>query len=214
MPEWTGRAATAFRDSLRTTNLRFARQLGVSERTVSSWVARPDTVPRADAREALDELFTSASPAVRARYEQIVGGEKPVSNVQALRIAVAVVLRDDQVLLVRRRDDASGIVWGFPSGVVKPSAQAEEVAVRETLAETGVHCCVVERIGSRLHPITGVMCEYFYCSYLAGEAANLDTEENSAVLLVPMNDVPKFIDPQAIYAPVLALLEDNRDAVR
>jgi 8-oxo-dGTP diphosphatase len=135
--------------------------------------------------------------------------QQPTGNAQALRIAIAVVLRDDQVLLVRRRNESSGLTWQFCAGIVKPGEKPEEVAVRETLNETGVHCSVVEHIGGRLHPITGVLCEYFRCIYLAGVVVNGDNVENAAVTFVPMREVSKFIDPSAIYAPVLSILEDQ-----
>lgn len=88
----------------------------------------------------------------------------PARIAYPLRVAVVVVLRGQDVLLVCRRDaDATGIGWQFPAGVVKPGATSETVAVRETLAETGVHCTGRTSLGSRLHPVTGVICEYVLC---------------------------------------------------
>jgi 8-oxo-dGTP diphosphatase len=122
------------------------------------------------------------------------------------------VLRDDQVLLVRRRNEAAGITWQFPAGIVKPGEQPEDVAVRETFAETGIHCSVTEHIGGRLHPVTGVLCDYFRCPYLAGDAANQDNVENAAVIWAQRRDVARFIERDGIYPPVLMILEDQRDA--
>ena len=141
--------------------------------------------------------------------------EDPVSqagNAQALRVAIAIVLHDDQVLLVQRRNKAAGIAWQFPAGIVKPGENAEEVAVRETLAETGVHCTAAGHIGGRLHPVTGVLCDYFSCPYLTGDAANLDNVENAAVTWAPRRDVAKFMEQASIYPPVLMILEGHRDA--
>lgn len=83
------------------------------------------------------------------------------SSVQLLSVAIAVVVRDGEVLLVCRRDNTEGIRWGFPTGVVKPGRNPEHVAVSETLAETGVHCAVRSALGTRLHPMTGALCAYF-----------------------------------------------------
>jgi 8-oxo-dGTP diphosphatase len=168
--EWTGREATALRKAFRVTESRFASALDVSARTVANWVTNPATVPRSAVQDMLDELLEGASSATRARFAELTAEEpvSPVGNAQALRVAIAVVLRDDQVLLVRRRNKAAGIAWQFPAGIVKPGENAEEVAVRETLAETGVHCTVAGHIGGRLHPVTGVLCDYFHCLYLAG----------------------------------------------
>jgi 8-oxo-dGTP diphosphatase len=133
-------------------------------------------------------------------------------SAQALRVAIAIVLRGDQVLLVCRRNHDAGIAWQFPADIVKPGERSEDVAVRETLAETGIHCSATEHIGGRLHPVTGVLCEYFRCNYLAGEAANLDNVENAAVTWAPRRDVARFIEQSSIYPPVLMILEGQRDA--
>lgn len=214
--EWTGRDATALRKALRMTESRFAAAVGASFRTVANWAAHPEMVPRAAAQDALDKLRAGASPAVKVRFEEFTSEQIPgsVGNAQALRVAIAIVLHDDRVLLVRRRDEANGIAWQFPAGIVKPGEHAEDVAVRETLAETGIHCSVTGHIGGRLHPVTGVLCDYFRCPYLAGDAANLDNVENAAVVWAPRRDVARFMERETIYPPVLMILEDQRDAVR
>jgi DNA-binding transcriptional regulator YiaG len=74
--EWTGRDAVALRKALRMTEAKFARAVGVSARTVANWHTNPATVPRNDAQDCLDELFTGASPAVLERFARF-GGHLP-----------------------------------------------------------------------------------------------------------------------------------------
>lgn len=213
--EWTGRDATALRKALRMTESRFANTLDVSLRTVANWVTNPATVPRAAVQDKLDRLFESTTPAAKARFGELTA-EQPAAqagSAQALRVSIAIVLRDDLVLLVRRRTGTAGIAWQFPAGIVKPGENAEDVAVRETLAETGIHCTAAGHIGGRLHPVTGVLCDYFLCPYLTGDAANLDNVENAAVTWAPRRDVAKFIEQASIYPPVLMILEGQRDSV-
>lgn len=132
----------------------------------------------------------------------------PEAELQALRVAVAVVVNAGDVLIVcRRGDDANGISWQFPAGIVKPNAQSAVVAVRETLAETGVHCVALEEVGSRVHPVTGVLCDYVLCEYLAGDARNIDVVENVGVTWVGKSELMRFIPEHQIYRPVLDLLE-------
>jgi 8-oxo-dGTP diphosphatase len=126
--------------------------------------------------------------------------------VQALRVAIAVVVRGTEVLLVCRRGDGQ-LRWQFPAGVVKPGADPEAVAVAETHAETGVHCAVRRHLGGRLHPVTGVVAEYHLADYLAGEAANLDPLENLDVAWAPISALARFIPPDHIYPPILNALE-------
>jgi 8-oxo-dGTP diphosphatase len=187
--------------------------VGVSSRTVGNWAASPEMTPRPAAQDALDKLLAGASTATKARFEQFSAEEPvaPVGSAQALRVAIAIVLRDDQVLLVRRRNEAADLTWQFPAGIVKPREDPENVAVRETLAETGIHCSVAEHVGGRLHPVTGVLCDYFWCHYLVGEAANQDNVENAAVIWAARRDVARFIERDAIYPPVLMILEGQRD---
>jgi hypothetical protein len=91
--------------------------------------------------------------------------------------------------------------------MVKPGGAPADVAIQETVAETGVHAAVRRHLGERLHPQTGVMADYHLCEYLAGEASNRDVVENSAVAWVPIRDLAKFIPSDKIYPPILSALE-------
>jgi 8-oxo-dGTP diphosphatase len=173
---WNGRYACTLQSALRMTNEAFANHLGIALRTVATWHADPDVVPRAEMQQLLDEVYETASPAVRKRFALLaVGGDKGRPDTvagtpepQALRVAIAVVVREDEILMVCRRDDEpSGITWQFPAGVIKPGVRPETATVRETLDETGVHCAVRQSLGSRLHPVTGVQCEYSVSTWLA-----------------------------------------------
>jgi 8-oxo-dGTP diphosphatase len=128
----------------------------------------------------------------------------------SLTVAIAIVVTRQDVLLVCRRDtEPSGITWQFPAGIVKPGASSAMVAVRETLAETGVHCSVRQSLGSRIHPLSGLNCEYFLCDYLTGEARNCDPSENVSVVWAPRADVARFISVDNIFPPVMRVLEET-----
>ncbi|MFD7538130.1 NUDIX hydrolase [Streptomyces sp. NPDC059819] len=212
---WSGRYACLLQAALRLTNEQFAAQLGIAVRTVATWHSDAAVVPRKEMQQLLDSAHEQAASTARQRFALLVAGERapaPSSpaGAQALRVAIAVVIRDNQVLLVcRRADDASGITWQFPAGVIKPGGKAETTTVRETLDETGVHCAVRQHLGSRLHPVTGVLCDYFLCEYLAGEATNTDAVENVDVMWVPKNSLTRFIPVDTIFPPILAVLEEQ-----
>lgn len=190
----------------------FAETLGVARRTVASWHARPDVVLRAELQRIFDTALEQSSAQAKARFGRHLDDSSAQGSEHGVvfTVAIAVVTHKGDVLLVCRRDDAAGLTWQFPAGVVKPGASADRVAVRETLAETGVHCMVRENLGGRLHPATGVRCEYFLCEYLAGDLENLDVDENESVIWVPRSDVTRFIPVGLIFPPVLhALSEDD-----
>ncbi|MEV5449436.1 NUDIX hydrolase [Streptomyces sp. NPDC052535] len=212
---WTGRYACLLQSALRLGNEQFAAHLGIAVRTVAAWHSDASVVPRREMQQLLDTAYEQAPAAARQRFMLLLAKERgptdsTPSGAQALRVAIAVVIRNRDVLLVcRRDDDAAGITWQFPAGVIKPGAKAETTTVRETLDETGVHCAVRQRLGNRLHPVTGVLCEYFLCEYLAGEASNTDAVENIDVMWVPRNSVPRFIPVDTIFPPILAVLEEQ-----
>jgi 8-oxo-dGTP diphosphatase len=210
---WTGRHACALQSALRMTHDEFGKHLGVARRTVASWHANPDVILRAELQRVMDTAHERAPAAVRARFAHYMNPVPPheAGNGRTFTVALAIVARGGHVLLVCRRDaETSGLTWQFPAGVVKPGADPELVAVREALAETGIHCTVRESLGARVHPLTGVNCEYYLCDYLAGEAENRDSDENVSVIWAPRTSLTRFIPAQQIFPPVLHALEEDQ----
>lgn len=216
--EWTGRTACALQAALRLSNDAFAQHLDVAARTVATWHQRPDIVPRSEMQQLLDTALGRAPAAAQARFAQLVGSavndRSTVANTaQALRIAIAVVVKGSDVLVVcRRGDDGGGISWQFPAGMIKPGVRPDTVAVRETLAETGVHCAVVRTLGSRVHPVTNVLCDYVLCEYLSGDAENKDVVENVSVTWINKQNLTRFIPANRIFPPVLEALEVSSES--
>ncbi|MFD5508993.1 NUDIX hydrolase [Streptomyces sp. NPDC127051] len=201
---WTGATASAFQRAFRMTNESFAAELKIAPRTVAKWHAAPDSELSSQMQRILDTAYAEADIPVRERFKSLIN---PPQRPQAvsLRVAIAVVRRGAEVLLVQRRDGGD-LHWQFPAGVVKPGAEVSAVAVKETRAETGVHCTVREPLGSRLHPTTGVEANYLLCDHLMGEPSNLDPAENAEAAFVPIASLTRFISPDRIYRPVLDAL--------
>jgi 8-oxo-dGTP pyrophosphatase MutT (NUDIX family) len=189
-----------------------AAKLGVSKRTIASWHRNPEVTIRPELQRALDTVYERAPEATKLRFvrqlsaEDAADAEAPGKAV-ALAVAIAVVVNDDKVLIVCRREaDPSGITWQFPAGIVKPGASPATVAVRETLAETGIHCAVRSALGSRIHPLSGVNCEYLLCEYLAGTVENRDVIENVDAIWVPKDEITRFIPADRIFQPIMRAL--------
>jgi 8-oxo-dGTP diphosphatase len=214
--QWTGRHAIALQAALRMSQDEIAALIGVAKRTIASWSERPEIVIRPELQRALDTAYSRADEPAKLRFARQLKANDDADvaaagNAVALTVAIAVVINDAKVLLVCRRDaDPHGITWQFPAGIVKPGAAPSTIAIRETLAETGVHCAVRTELGSRVHPLTGVSATYFLCDYLAGEVENRDVIENTSALWTPMADVTRFIPKQRIYAPILRVLEGEQ----
>jgi 8-oxo-dGTP diphosphatase len=191
---------------MRMTNEAFAEHLGLSDRTISRWHSSPAMTHRPEVQQILDLAYEKAGEAVHRRFALLMRPAEPRMEAQALRVAIAVVLRGDDILLVCRRGDGT-IRWQFPAGMVKPGAAAESVAVQETHGETGVHCTVRARLGERVHPVTGVVASYYLADHLAGEASNRDPLENVDVAWVPRAALTRFIPQDQIFPPILSALE-------
>jgi len=210
--EWTGRTAHALRDALRMTQEAFAAHLGVSRRAIAEWASRPEMRPSREYQELLDVALERAPAQARDRFSALTDVGSGRAGPEALTVAIAVVVNDEPAVLLvcRRGEDGKGISWQFPAGVVKPGVAAGSVAVRETLAETGIHCSLSKSLGARLHPITSVYCEYFLCEYLSGQAINRDEVENVCVEWVQVPKLTKFIPADRIYPPILEALEGHQ----
>ncbi|MBN2055948.1 NUDIX hydrolase [bacterium] len=66
----------------------------------------------------------------------------------SLPVAVALVMRDDAVLLIRRiRGDYPGY-WGLPGGKIEAGEHLDEAACREVWEETGLNCRFVGLLGT------------------------------------------------------------------
>jgi 8-oxo-dGTP pyrophosphatase MutT (NUDIX family) len=205
--QWTGRHACWLQDAFEDTQEEFAARLGVSVRTVAAWHQAPDMVPKLETRRILNAAYNGkAGDAVRKLFIHYVRAHAQQMQAQALRVAIAVVRRDGDVLLVCRQD-GDDMTWQFPAGIVKPGGSAPKVAVRETLDETGVHCMVREHLGERLHPVTRAYCDYFICDYVRGEAVNGDASENADVAWAPIEELSRYIPRDRIYPPILEALE-------
>lgn len=202
---WTARTACALQAALRMTNEQFAEHLDVGVRTVAGWHADPGIVPRLDAQQLLDTAYERSPASVLRRFSVLAQPRSGPVAAQAFRVAVAVVTRGPDVLLVCRRGDDK-ISWQFPAGTVKPGRTPAVVAVEETRAETGVRCAVRQHLGERVHPSTGVLIEYHLAEYLMGEAENRDPDENSDVAWIPRSSLTRFIPAEKIYPPILEAL--------
>lgn len=123
--------------------------------------------------------------------------------------ATAVVVHDDEVLLVRRSDNGA---WTPVTGIVDPGEHPSHTAVREVLEETGISCAVdalvwVNVTSPTVH-VNGDRAQYldhtFRCRYVDG-VAHVADDESSDVGWFPVDDLPAM-------APVF--VERIRRAVR
>jgi ADP-ribose pyrophosphatase YjhB (NUDIX family) len=110
----------------------------------------------------------------------------------------AVVLRDGQLLLVRRGHGPAAGEWSLPGGRVRLGEEVHEATVRETQEETGIDVVVerflgwVERMGSDPQPYHFVILD-FACvpvDPLQSPVAGDDAAEATWVALDQLDGLP------------------------
>jgi 8-oxo-dGTP diphosphatase len=98
----------------------------------------------------------------------------PPSPVPAV---IAVVIREDRALLVRRANPPDAGLWGFPGGKIEFGETVREAATRELLEETGVHAeaqDIVATLDILGRDPSGAMQQHFIliavrCRWISGE---------------------------------------------
>ena len=128
-------------------------------------------------------------------------------NQPAPPAALAVVVRDGHLLLIRRRIPEGDLLWALPGGKVEADESLEQAAVRETVEETGLTVKAVRLLGQRVHPKTGREMSYTACEPLEGEAHVADDEELDAVAWVTHAEIPEYV-PYGLFGPVQEYLDD------
>jgi 8-oxo-dGTP diphosphatase len=123
-------------------------------------------------------------------------------------IAAAVIIRDGQVLMVRRRVKEGELSWQFPAGQVEPGEAADEAAVRETQEETGLTVRAAKDLGGRVHPSTGRTMFYFACDFVDGTAHVADEEELAEVAWCDRATLTAYV-PYPFFGPVQDHLDAN-----
>lgn len=122
-------------------------------------------------------------------------------------ISAAIVVRENRVLMVRRRVGEGELLWQFPAGAIEAGESAVDAAVRETDEETGLTVKALRLLGERVHPKTGRLMSYTACEVVSGEARVADDEELDAIAWVTLDEIPKYV-PYGLYEPVQAYLDE------
>lgn len=125
----------------------------------------------------------------------------------------AVVLRGDEVLLVRRSDNGR---WAPVTGIVDPGEHPATCAVREVLEETGVEASIEALVWVGVtDPVVhmnGDRAQYldhtFRCRFVAGEA-RVGDDESEEVRWFPVDDLP-VMEPVLVERIRTALHHEGR----
>lgn len=84
-----------------------------------------------------------------------------------MEIALGIVQKENQFLLVERLKKEGDLLWAFPGGkkeLFDPSI--EETVIREVFEETGIICKIRQHLGQRN---SGIRINYYLCDYQLGK---------------------------------------------
>jgi len=82
--------------------------------------------------------------------------------------SLAVILRDGEMLLIKRADEPHMGHWCPPGGFIDEGESSEEATVREVKEETGLDINVRAKLGEVLGPVTGRYLGVFLCAFEGG----------------------------------------------
>ena len=116
-----------------------------------------------------------------------------------MKVAVGIVRRNFDILMVKRRYRENNICWQFPAGIIKYGQNSIDVIEKEVYDETNIACKVKYELGRRIHPNSNVECIYLYCEYLHGDKRNKDTDENAQVKWINVHEVERHITSDLYY---------------
>jgi 8-oxo-dGTP pyrophosphatase MutT (NUDIX family) len=118
------------------------------------------------------------------------------------RAAIAVILKEDNVLLVTRHD---GRVL-FPGGGVNAGETDQKTAIRETGEETGVGIRVVYELGQEPHRNKSAKTvSYLLCEHKCGDPVNAEPDTHESVQWVPISQAIEMMGEE-MTSPVRAYL--------
>ncbi|MGO7541264.1 NUDIX hydrolase [Rhizobium beringeri] len=128
--------------------------------------------------------------------------------------AMAVVVREDRLLLVRRRNEPDAGRWSFPAGKIEFGETIDTAAIRELAEETGVSATagrIITAVDAIDYDDEGKVQHHFVvvallCQWITGDPqANDDATDARWFMLAELDDLdlPAAFDLKAIARSAL-----------
>ncbi len=117
-------------------------------------------------------------------------------------VAMGIVIKEDQVLLVNRRFPPK--LWSPPGGFTDKDELPEQTVQREVWEETGIRCKVLKKI----HEFASYQSQIsvYACKYISGELRC--SFESIDVDWFPLDNLPDPISPDSsIFKKAFAVLK-------
>lgn len=149
----------------------------------------------------------------RAAKERDEGGRNgPLPSGHAQVIALALVVRDGEILMLQRRD---GTVT-LPSGKVEPGEKHADAAMRELAGETGIRAHGAMLVCTRHVPARNQTLHYFLVDDEASDVPRvMEPDTFHSAGFMPEEDFYRIASPKLVLAvPRLSALEARKAEMR
>jgi len=117
-------------------------------------------------------------------------------------VAVAIIVRSNRILMIKRSDRSGGVSWAFPGGKVEVGEEIDGATCREVMEEVGIDCRPRKRLGERIHPQTGRRIHYLVCRYVSGDGVSREPRKISEAKWMTPKEVTTSVT-SSLFRPVL-----------
>jgi mutator protein MutT len=131
----------------------------------------------------------------------------PEASPVRIDVAIAIVMRDDRILICQRHDtDVLAGYWEFPGGKRQPGETDEQCLMRELAEELAISVRIAEPLPviEYDYPHARVRLHPFLCKHLLGEPQPLTAKR---LVWVPAADLPRYRFPPANDDLIRTLIE-------
>jgi mutator protein MutT len=115
-------------------------------------------------------------------------------------LSQGVVIRDNQILIVKQKVKRGDIVWNFPGGGVEQGETFEQACIREVEEETGYNVKILELL------IANDSKHTYLCEVVSGEIVIEDDEDILDVRWVDLDDNAYF---DSVSKPIIELVREK-----
>jgi 8-oxo-dGTP diphosphatase len=135
----------------------------------------------------------------------VYGTLEGVTETRKPPAAIAVIVWQHRVLVIKRHIPDGSLVWQFPGGKIEGHETPEQAAVREAFEEVGLLVSATRTLGARTHPDTGRLIHYVACD-VRGVVGKTDPREVEDFGWFDVKALVEHI-PEGVYAPVMKYLD-------
>lgn len=120
-------------------------------------------------------------------------------------VTVGIVIDEEKVLIVKRKEGEGNLHWQFPGGSVEPYETDDQAVIREVQEETGCRVSIIKLLGERVHPYTHKTMSYWACKYIDGSINNSDDDLDEAKWVDKKELLSYFTT--SVFKPIIEYLE-------